>query len=283
MPDTIRKNRILKGHDLYLGARNTGCWVNQTDDFGMQASSYPAIYWMERHMLPLSLDSPFTPTRGRFCLDDKCLKLEDSESYQASDYLFDYTMSTFTLRRPVPCAEGLYCHPGTGVSESNMKNFSTPQPCFETMYCPEGSESPTGQGECPQGFYCPFGVKIACPVGTHCPREGQYDPLPCIPGTFNAQLAVSTHHRLQLLSIQLNNKQKILIVYVTVDLGSINSKVTSLFHSDDTLHPLPQGVYLSGVWEGGPGYLPPWIRMFQNRSQVPQPQVRDIAVWQIAL
>ena len=142
-------------------------------------------------MLPLSLDSPFTPTRGRFCLDDKCLKLEDSESYQASDYMFDYTMSTFTLRRPVPCPEGLYCHPGTGVSESNMKNFSTPQPCFETMYCPEGSDDPRGQGECPQGFYCPFGIKLACPVGTHCPREGQYDPLPCIPGTFNAQLAMT--------------------------------------------------------------------------------------------
>lgn len=73
----------------------------------------------------------------------------------------------------------------------NMKNFTTPQPCFENMYCPEGSYDPSGTGECPQGFYCPFGVKITCPVGTYCPRDGTYDPLPCPPGTFSAQLGVT--------------------------------------------------------------------------------------------
>ena len=191
MPDTIRKKQILHGDELYLGARNHGCWINQTDDFGLQISQFPALHWMEKHLLPLSLNSPLVPIRGKYCLDDKCLQLEDSNDYQVNDYIFDYTMSTFTLRRPIPCPKGMYCHPGTAVDSSNMKNFSTPQPCFETMYCPEGSDDPTGAGECPQGFYCPFGVKLPSPVGTYCPREGQYDPLPCQPGTFSAQVAVS--------------------------------------------------------------------------------------------
>lgn len=145
---------------------------------------------MERHLLPLALDAPFRATRGRYCLDDRCLAFDDANDLKAVDYAFDYTMSTFTLRRPVPCREGQYCHPGTGADSLSMKNFTTPQPCFETMYCPEGSFEPSGAGECPQGFYCPFGVKIACPVGTHCPRTGQYDPMPCNPGTFSAQIGV---------------------------------------------------------------------------------------------
>lgn len=85
----------------------------------------------------------------------------------------------------------MYCHPGTGVDVSNMKNFTTPQPCFESMYCAEGSADPTGSGECPPGFYCPFGVKLACPVGTYCPRDGHWDPLPCPPGSFSAQVGMT--------------------------------------------------------------------------------------------
>jgi hypothetical protein len=190
-PSTIRHNRIAEGHELYLGARNTGCWINQTNDFGLQVSDDPALFWMERHLLPLALDAPFNPSRGRYCLDDKCMAFEDAMDLKATDYAFDYTMSTFALRRPVPCAEGQYCHPGTGVNSLTMKNFTTPQPCMETMYCPEGSFEPTGAGECPQGFYCPFGARLACPVGTYCPREGTYDPLPCPPGTFNSQIGMS--------------------------------------------------------------------------------------------
>ena len=85
----------------------------------------------------------------------------------------------------------MYCHPGTGVDVSNMKNYTTPQPCFESMYCPEGSADPTGSGECPAGFYCPFGEKISCPVGTYCPRDGHWDPLPCPPGTFSGQVSMT--------------------------------------------------------------------------------------------
>jgi hypothetical protein len=187
-PTTLRKKRLRQGHELYLGARNTGCWANATDDLGLQFSEDPHHFWMERHILPYAADSPFVPIRGRYCMDDRCMRLEDTDDYHVDDYAFDYSVSTFTLRRPVPCPAGMYCHPGTGVSTTNMKNFSTPQPCFETMYCPEGSEDPQGAGECPPGFYCPFGVKLLCPVGTHCPRDGLYDPLPCPPGTYNPQV-----------------------------------------------------------------------------------------------
>jgi hypothetical protein len=151
LPSTLRKNRIAQGQQLFLGARNTGCWTNATDDYGLQGSDQPAHFWMERHLLPLSLDSPFYPLRGQFCLDDSCMRLQDEENYQASDYAFDYTANSFRLRRPIPCAAGTYCHPGTGVNSLNMKNFTTPQPCFESMYCPEGSSEPSGAGECPPG------------------------------------------------------------------------------------------------------------------------------------
>ena len=99
-------------------------------------------------------------------MDDRCIHLPDEQDYIASDYSFDYSVirNRFKLRRPVPCPAGMYCHPGTGVDVSNMKNYTTPQPCFESMYCPEGSADPTGSGECPAGFYCPFGEKISCPV-----------------------------------------------------------------------------------------------------------------------
>lgn len=92
---------------------------------------------MERHLLPLAVDAPFTPNRGVFCLDDQCLSLADADNYQASDYVFDYSASSFRLRRPIPCPEGMYCHPGTAVDVYNSMNFTTPQPCFESMYCPE--------------------------------------------------------------------------------------------------------------------------------------------------
>ena len=174
--------------ELVFGARHTACWDNSTDDFGLMTSPYPLRFWMEAHLMPISSDEPFTPQRGRYCLDDRCLRLLDAEDLVVDDYAFDYSSSSFALRRPVPCSEGTYCHAGTAVDVSNMANFSTPQPCFENMYCPEGSETPHGMGLCPEGFYCPFSKKIPCPVGTYCPRPGRHDPLPCRPGTFNAMV-----------------------------------------------------------------------------------------------
>jgi hypothetical protein len=142
---------ICAGQRLYLGARNTGCWSNQTDDYGLQGSRQPSHFWMQRHLLPLALDAPFTPTRGRFCLDDMCLHFADESNYQAADYAFDYSLSSFRLRRPIPCPAGMYCHPGVVVDSYNSRNFTTPQPCSESMYCPEGSADVTGYGECPPG------------------------------------------------------------------------------------------------------------------------------------
>lgn len=188
---TLRAKRIADGLQLYLGSRKSGCWSNDTADFGFQASAYPARFWSERHMLPLATDSSFIPSRGRYCLDDSCMRLADESSYLATDYAFDYSASSYSLRRPIPCPPGVYCHPGTSDFTVNVHNFTTPQPCSESMYCPEASAYPFGKGECPVGFYCPFGIRLLCPVGTYCPREGQWEPSPCMPGTFNGQVGVS--------------------------------------------------------------------------------------------
>jgi hypothetical protein len=55
------------------------CWSEQV-------SSQPSIFWLERHKMPLAIDSPFTPIRGRVCLDDSCLRLEDAEDMSVADY-----------------------------------------------------------------------------------------------------------------------------------------------------------------------------------------------------
>jgi len=185
---TLLSDREPVGHELVLGARNAACWNNATADFGLQVSDDPARFWMERHLLPLDPESPFTPIRGRYCLDGACMRLEDEADMTMSDYAFDYSSTQFALRRPVPCPVGMYCHPGTAGNSAVMKNFTSPQPCFESMYCMEGSVDPLGQGDCPKGSYCPFGVRLNCPVGTYCPRDGHWDPLPCPPGTFNAMV-----------------------------------------------------------------------------------------------
>jgi hypothetical protein len=126
---------------------------------------------------------------GRYCLDDSCLHLADESSLSVSDTAFDYDSQAYNLRRPVPCPPGMYCHPGTAVDISNRMNYSTPQPCFESMFCPEGSETPRGLGDCAPGFYCPFGKRLPCPVGTYCPDPGAWDPTPCPPGTYSAQVS----------------------------------------------------------------------------------------------
>jgi hypothetical protein len=187
-PRTLRKGRDASGFDFLLGARNSACWNNMTSDFGLQLSTMPARIWAERHLLPLNEENAFNPIRGRYCLDDTCMKLEDSDDLTVTDVSFDYSSQGFALRRPVPCPEGMYCHAGTAVNMSRIDDYTTPQPCSESMYCPEGSVDPQGQGGCPRGFYCPFATKIPCPIGTYCPRDGHWDPMPCPPGTFNAMV-----------------------------------------------------------------------------------------------
>ena len=58
------------------------------------------------------------------------------------------------------------------------------------MYCPEASVSQSGVGECPLGFFCRFGQREACPVGTYCPVVGTLEPLPCPPGTSNGMVGM---------------------------------------------------------------------------------------------
>lgn len=187
-----RRRRSDPAHSNYaVGARKSGCWNNETSDFGLQLSSSSSRFWMELRQLPLSPESAFAPIRGRFCLDDSCLKLADAANFRVQDDSFDYSSTGFALRRPIACAPGSYCHPGTAGSDLTMKNFSLPQPCYESMYCPEGSASPMGAAACAPGFYCPFGTRIPCPAGTHCPSSGLIAPVACPPGTFNGMIAQS--------------------------------------------------------------------------------------------
>lgn len=188
-PVTLRRRSNREFLQAAVGTRRSGCWNNATSDFGLQVSKHPSRFWMELRKLPLAPGALFAPIRGRFCLDDSCLRLADADNFQTQDENFDYTSTSFALRRPVPCPKGTYCHPGTAGNDLSMKNFSMPQPCFESMYCPEGSLSPLGYGECAIGFYCPFGTRIPCPAGTYCPQIGHSAPISCPPGQFNAMVA----------------------------------------------------------------------------------------------
>lgn len=189
---STRRRRSDPAHSNYaVGVRKSGCWNNETSDFGLQLSSSSSRFWMELRQLPLSPESAFAPIRGRFCLDDSCLKLADANNFRVQDDNFDYSSTGFALRRPIACAPGSYCHPGTAGNDLTMKNFTLPQPCYESMYCPEGSASPMGAASCAPGFYCPFGTRISCPAGTYCPQSGLIAPVACPPGTFNGMIAQS--------------------------------------------------------------------------------------------
>lgn len=170
-----------------FGSRNSACFDNSTDDFGLQASDSPGRFWAERHLLPLDVDAPISPNRGRFCLDDSCIVLEDASTLAVSDASFDYSSTGFALRRPVPCLKGTYCFEGTALNETSAELVSTTSACFDSMYCPEGSVSPYGMGKCPSGHFCVSGVREQCPVGSFCP-EGSTAPRLCLPGSFNFQL-----------------------------------------------------------------------------------------------
>lgn len=132
------------------------CFDNSTDDFGLQSSEYPAQVWAERHLMPFDTGSPVTPIRGRYCFDTACINHEDSENFQVFDKSFDYSSTGFRLRRP-KCIEGAACDPGI-LPPSRL---------------------------CSKGHYCRLGVKKACLVGTYCPHDNLFDPLPCEPGSFN--------------------------------------------------------------------------------------------------
>ena len=102
-PSTLRKNRIAQGQQLFLGARNSGCWNNKTDDYGLQGSSEPSHFWMEKHLLPLALDSPFIPLRGRLYLQTKTYstcstKLFVTEVYYSLQGAFVWTTNASSCK-----------------------------------------------------------------------------------------------------------------------------------------------------------------------------------------
>lgn len=178
---TISLGDQLHGQDDILGGRTSICFDNSTDDFGLQSSPYPARVWDELRLLPLDSNTVVSaPIRGRFCLEESC---------QYIDARLDFDMEIFNkntqLHRPAPCPLGTYCHPGSSANVTVIGDFSSPQTCVGTNYCPEGSTGPRGIGDCPKGFYCRFGKKYPCPVGSYCPYRELWDPLPCEPGTFN--------------------------------------------------------------------------------------------------
>ena len=152
--------------------------------------SVPGRFWQERHLLPLDDSTPFNPHRGRYCLDDACLRLEDADDLSVVDAHFDYVAYGANLRRPVPCPPGQYCQPGTAVATCGGATCGTfgAAAVRRVDVLPGGSESPSGVGSCPRGHYCPFGVRLACPAGAFCPRDGLSAPIVCEPGFFNGMV-----------------------------------------------------------------------------------------------
>ena len=168
------------GHSSILGGRASICFDNSTTDFGLQSSPYPARVWDELRQLPLNSELNVSVRRGRFCQEEKC-----HSSDLDLDFYEDMWDKSVKLYRPIPCPPGTYCHPGSSQNSTLIGDFSSPQTCIGINHCPEGSVDPRGLGECPKGFYCRFGKKYSCPVGSYCPDQGLWDPIPCEPGTFN--------------------------------------------------------------------------------------------------
>lgn len=166
------------------------CFDNSTDDFGLQSSDYPAEFWSERHLMPLDSDAAIQPIRGKYCLEDSCLKLEDSHDVEVYDEYFDYSATGIALRRPHVCTSGHYCNAGTAVG-AESPHLASPKVCSNGIHCAEGSSNPKGIGVCMPGFYCRLGIKRACPVATYCPDDNVFDPLPCEPGKMSLLCYIS--------------------------------------------------------------------------------------------
>jgi len=97
----------------------------------------------------------------------------------------------------VSCPKGSYC-PNTSLTAAikcpagtygNSLNSISPTcdgPCDAGSYCPAGSLV-SNPGPCPVGNYCPTGTAspIPCPAGYYCP-VGSPSPSPCLPGTYSS-------------------------------------------------------------------------------------------------
>lgn len=88
--------------------------------------------------------------------------------------------------KPLICYRNTYCLPGVYTPIVDPDNTQAAQACIAGSTCEAGSDSPSGKGKCPEGFYCPPGTieAIPCPPGYFCAGTGNVVPAPCEPGKF---------------------------------------------------------------------------------------------------
>ena len=97
-----------------------------------------------------------------------------------------------------PCTAGYFCGfqetTATPSSGAATVGHFAPGGTPDEIECPKGYyQDLTAQSSCKicdKGYYCPsvgMSTKTDCPVGFYCP-VGCLDPIPCVPGTFNADL-----------------------------------------------------------------------------------------------
>eukprot|EP00741_Cyanophora_paradoxa_P014708 tig00020816_g14186.t1 len=96
---------------------------------------------------------------------------------------------------PKLCPPGFYCEAGTGLAETILGDFFSPQPCFGGASCPAGQDNPQGRGLCEAGFYCVATdaedgalAQVLCDRGHFCPSQGLTKPTPCGEGSYQDQL-----------------------------------------------------------------------------------------------
>ncbi|CBZ49792.1 hypothetical protein NCLIV_002800 [Neospora caninum Liverpool] len=96
------------------------------------------------------------------------------------------------------CPAGYFCKDNDPVPYPCPRGFYCPFASREPSPCPEGTLGSREKAEslgdcvsCPSGFHCPAGTSdladdgLLCSAGYYCP-EGTKEPVPCIPGTYNA-------------------------------------------------------------------------------------------------
>lgn len=180
--EDINKNDELStslNNPFLIGGRHSFCWDNSTEDYGLQMSSKPSVYWNDVHRLPLDDNAINLPLRGRYCQDDSCMIIQKTFDLNI-EASFHLRYTQLQPQTPRPCTKGSYCNPGSSSINDSRQ-------CDGKSYCPEATTSP-GEFDCPKGFYCRFGKRYQCPIGTYCPVSSMWDPLPCEPGFFNAMV-----------------------------------------------------------------------------------------------
>nr|PIL98505.1 GCC2 and GCC3 domain-containing protein [Toxoplasma gondii COUG] len=97
-----------------------------------------------------------------------------------------------------PCPAGYFCKDDEPVPYPCPRGYYCPFASRDPTPCPQGTLSSREKAEslgdcvsCPSGYHCNAGTSdladdgLLCPAGYYCP-EGTKDPVPCMPGTYNA-------------------------------------------------------------------------------------------------